>query len=370
MRPSRPYRLLLTTWQDFGAGSIQSVQYLAEGLRDAGHRVSVACPADGVLGRRLRAAGVRVVDFDFRRGWSLRSARALARLVDREGIELVDAQESRDRKAAILARRVFRCPARLVVTRRQMSSSFVVENAIYDAVADRLVAISQGVVNSLHGVRRARVAIVHDGLDPERVRGDVAPERLDALRRELGLDPALPTIGVVARRKDQETLLRALPRLGRPVNALFVGIARDGALAALERDVPAECRVAYTGFRDDVLPLWKLLDVKVLTTRAEGLSQAILEAMGHGVPVLASAVGGTPEVIRHGENGLLFPVGDAAALAASLTRVLDDRTLRARLVRAGRHTVAGPFHKDAMVRGTEAVYAELLESAGARAAVA
>ncbi|HUH13689.1 MAG TPA: glycosyltransferase family 4 protein [Longimicrobiales bacterium] len=360
---TRPYRILLTTFQDFGAGSIQSVEYLAEGLHRRGHHLLVACPADGVLGRRLRQRGVPLVDFRFARGWRLGSARRLARVIREHGAELVDAQESRDRKAAILARALLGAKTRLVVTRRQQTATFPLGNLLYALAADRVVAISQGVAESLvrKGTPRRKIRVVHTGLHPDRVRGDVGQAELDALRSEMGLDPRLPTVGVVARRKDQETLLRALARLGRPVNVLMVGIDRDPALEALEAALPAGTGVAYTGFRSRVLPFYRLLDVKVLTTRAEGLSQAILESMAMGVPVITATVGGTPEVVEDGVNGLHFSPGDDGALAAALARLLDDEALRRRLAEAGRATVAGPFHADAFVRRTEAVYHELLE---------
>jgi glycosyltransferase involved in cell wall biosynthesis len=362
-RASRPFRLLLTTWQDFGAGSIQSVQYIAEGLCARGHDLRVACPADGVLGRRLRARGVPVIDLHFRKGWSLRNARELTEAIRRFKIELVDAQESRDRKAAILARYLFRTENRLVITRRQMTSSFRPENAIYSWAADRVIAVSDGVAHDLsqRGMSPDKITVVRDGLDPRRLEGTVTDHEVETLRRELALDPAIPTVGVIARRKDQETLLRAVAVLGRPVNVLFVGIERDQRLAALEPHLPEGSRVAYTGFQDRMLPYYHLLDIKVLTTRREGLSQAILESMGAGIPVITAAVGGTPEVVQHERNGLLFPPSDAGALALQLARLLDDAALRQRLVEAGRETVRGPFHADAMVRGTEAVYRELLE---------
>lgn len=365
--PSRPYRLLLTTWQHFGAGSIQSVQYLAQGLHARGHHVRVACPADGVLGKRLIAAGVPVVDFTYRRGWSVRDARRLDRIVREHDIELIDAQESRDRKAAILARALLRTPSKLVITRRQQTSTFPPLNALYAWAADRVVAISEGVKRSLveKGMPARRISVVHTGLDPRRVAGDVSEEELRVLRAELGLDPALPTLGVVARRKDQETLLRAVARLGRPVNVLFAGIERDERLAALEQDLPHGVRVAYAGFRERVLPLYRLLDVQVLTTRAEGLSQANLESMALGIPVVSAAIGGTPEVIRHGENGLLFPPADDLALSRLVSVLLDDPALRARLIEGGRETVATRFHADSLVRGTEAVYRALIEEGAA-----
>lgn len=359
---ARSYRLLLTTWQDFGAGSIQSVQYLAQGLLALGHDLRVACPAAGVLGRRLGENGVPVVDFQFVNGWSTGSARRLATLIGEHGIELVDAQESRDRKAAVLARLAFRTPNKLVITRRQMTASFPLENALYSAAADRVIAISHGVAADLsrRGMSSRNISVVHTGLDPARVAGSVDEAEVEALRREMQLDPTLPTVGVVARRKDQETLLRAVTRLDRPLNVLFVGIPRDASLAALEPALPGGTRVAYSGFRERVRPFYSLLDVMVLTTLREGLSQAILESMALGVPVISARVGGTPEVITHETSGLLFPPSDDEALARELMRLLDDGDLAGRLIEAGRATVAGPFHADSLVERTEAVYRELL----------
>ena len=360
----RSYRILLTLWFRKWAGDPRAIQELAQGLIARGHHILVACPAEGVLGERLLAAGVPVRHFEFGRGWDPRSGKRLAGLIRDESIDLVDAYGSRDRKAAILACRLFRAPARLVITRRAMSSSFPLQNRIYSMAADRVIAISHGVRETLlrGGMQADKVKVVHPGLDPRRVEGEVIPGELKALREELGLDASLPTVGVVGRRKDQETLLRALARLDFPANVLFVGIGRDDALGALEGELPEGSRVVYTGFRDPVLPFYHLLDAKVLTTRREGLSQAILEAMAIGIPVISAAVGGTPEALDGGRSGLLFPPGDDAALATQLQRLLGDAELRCTLAAAGQQRVRETFHADALVRGTEAVYQEVLES--------
>lgn len=368
-RVARSYRILLTLWFRKWAGDPRAVHELAAGLIARGHEVLVACPEDGVLGERLLRAGIPVRHLEYGRGWSPATARRLAALARQERIELVDAHGSRDRKAALLARWMYRAPARLVITRRGMSGSFPLENWLYAAAADRVVAISRGVAESLarRGTPRRKIAVVHTGMSPDRLAGEVPPERVEAAREEMGLDPALPTVGVIARRKDQETLLRAVARLGRPVNVLFVGIERDERLGALQARLPAGVRVAYAGFRADVRPFYRLLDVKVLPTRAEGLSQAILESMAMGVPVISAAVGGTPEVVTDGENGLLFPPSDDAALAGALGRLLDDPALRARLAAAGRRSIDGYFHTDRLVERTEALYGEILEGAASGA---
>jgi glycosyltransferase involved in cell wall biosynthesis len=361
MQTPPPLRILLTTWQDFGAGSIQSVQNLAEGLHERGHYLRVATPADGVLGRRLRATGVPLVDFRFERGWSLRSARALARLVREEAFDLVDAQESRDRKAAILARWLFRMPGKLLISRRQLSFTLPPENMIYGAAVDCVVANSYAVARSLRGIPDRKIVVVQSGHNPRRLGAPVSPGEVEALRRELALDPDLPTVGVVARRKDQGALLRALIRLGRPVNVLFVGIERDQELERLEAELPRGARVVYTGFVDRPHPYYHLLDVKVLPSYNEGLPQALFEAMSVGVPVVASVIGGTPEMIRDGKNGFLFANRDEATLALHLETLLDRPDVRARLIEAGRRTAGEEYTTTGHVRKAEALYRALLE---------
>jgi glycosyltransferase involved in cell wall biosynthesis len=356
------FRLLLTSWQDFGAGSIQSVQNLSEGLHERGHDIRVATPADGVLGRRLAASGVPVIDFRFDKGWSVRTARRLAELMRRERFDLVDAQESRDRKAAILARWIFRAPGKLVVSRRQMSFTFPLENTLYALAADCVVANSHGVARSLRrrGVPAGRLQVVQSGHNPRRVSESATDGEIEELRASLGLDPTLPTIGMVARRKDQETLLRAVARLGRPVNLLVVGAERDEKLAAIEASLPPGSRAVYTGFVARVVPFYHLLDIKALPSYNEGLPQALFEAMALGVPVVSAAIGGTPEMIRHGVNGFLFPPGDDLVLADQLRLLLEDEPLRRRFIDDGRRTANEVFTVDAFVRNTEALYERVI----------
>jgi len=363
---TRRYRILLTSWQTFGAGSIQSVQYLAAGLRDRGHEVLVATPAEGVLGRRLAQRGIPVEDFAFPRGWSLGAAHRLRTLVQRFRPDLVDAQESRDRKAAILAKLLPGDFPPLFISRRQLSSSFALQDRLYGTMAARVIAISHAAGRRLaeHGVSPSRIRIVHSGLDRDRLARIPSNEEIDTLHRRLGFDPGLPVIGVVSRRKDQETLLRAAARLGRPFNLLFVGIEADPALATLAAELPAGSRVAYTGFTSDVRPYWALIDLKVLTTLREGLSQALMESLSLGIPTISADAGGPSEVLGEGTRGLLYPPGDDDTLAAAIDRMLAEPGLRDRFRTAGLKAIRDHFNMEGLAARTEAVYAEVLEARG------
>jgi glycosyltransferase involved in cell wall biosynthesis len=128
---------------------------------------------------------------------------------------------------------------------------------------------------------------------------------------------------------------------------------------------PARDRIVFTGRREDVAAITGELDVAVLPSLREAQGISILEAMARRKPVVASAVGGIPEVLTNGHDGLLVPPADPSALAEACIRLACSPELRSRLGEAGRATVEARFSLDAMVRQIEAVYDEELTRAGA-----
>ena len=131
-----------------------------------------------------------------------------------------------------------------------------------------------------------------------------------------------------------------------------------GALPALEALAAAAPRheVRWVPFRPDVLPFYRLFDVVVLPSRREGLSQALLEAMALGLPVVASRAGGNADLVTHGEDGWLVPPRDGPAFARALARLLADRALRERLGARARQTARGRFSLARTAAATEAAY--------------
>jgi L-malate glycosyltransferase len=119
-------------------------------------------------------------------------------------------------------------------------------------------------------------------------------------------------------------------------------------------------RVHFTGLRNDVPQILAAAAVSVLPSVSEGISNTLLESMAAGVPVVASRVGGTPEVIDDGVHGLLVPPSDPEALASAIVRVLGDSLLATKLGANGRRRVAQEFSFEAVVRHTEDLYRELL----------
>ena len=159
-------------------------------------------------------------------------------------------------------------------------------------------------------------------------------------------DPSRPPVIISVTRlrppKDTLTLVRALQIIAPQLHhALIVGDGPDrSSISAAVADAGLGDRVELLGDRGDVRNLLARSDIFVLATLSEGMPLALLEAMAEGLPAVASSVGGVPEIVQDGENGLLVPAGDAAALARALQRLLADPDLRMRLGCAARCTIA------------------------------
>lgn len=238
----------------------------------------------------------------------------------------------------------------------------------------RAIAVSDGVAASIRSSVPVQV-IVH-GTDP--TLAVTGPAARAAARAELGLAADAAVVGTVGNftaKKDQATLLRAVARLPAEAGAdrtvlVLVGLGPlEGELRELATELGIAERVLFAGSRDDVFALLPAFDVFALSSRFEGLPIALLEAMASGVAPVATRVGGIPEVITDGRDGLLVAPGDPAALAGALAKVLGDDDLRAG-VGARAQARAGDFDLVNAVRRTEDIYRLALETISSRPAAA
>jgi glycosyltransferase involved in cell wall biosynthesis len=171
-------------------------------------------------------------------------------------------------------------------------------------------------------------------------------------------------VGRLHPQKGLATLLDAVGLIDRRapgvLRVTMIGEGPDRAsLEAHVRRSGLERCVELPGERDDVRPDLRGADVFVLPSHAEGLSNALLEAMAHGLPVVVSNVPGNVDVVRDDLNGIVFPAGDAVALADCLERLVADEATRARLGKAARATVEAEYDLDVVVGSYVALYEEL-----------
>ena len=229
---------------------------------------------------------------------------------------------------------------------------------------DQLIAVSKMIERKLEDEGRtgAPIRLIYNGVDLSRYDDQ---EACCTLPDEYGMEPGSEIVGVVARlepEKGHPTLLEAWPLVLRSVPDAYLLIvgegSRRGALEAQARDLRIAHRVVFTGRRDDVPAVTAALDVAVLPSYREAQGLSILEAMALSRPVVASNVGGIPEMITDGVTGLLVPPHDPAALAAGIVRLLLDHPLADTLGRAGHDLVHDRFCIQLMVNAVEAIYDE------------
>jgi glycosyltransferase involved in cell wall biosynthesis len=232
---------------------------------------------------------------------------------------------------------------------------------------DHLIAVSRAIVRKLEDEGRvgAPISLIYNGVDLTRYR---EPEVCCTLQAEYGIAPGAPIVGVVARlevEKGHPTLLEAWPQVLASVPDAHLLIVGEGSQReALEAQARAlgllgpHPSVTFTGRRDDVPAVTAALDVAVLPSYREAQGLSILEAMALGRPVVASAVGGIPEMIEHGRTGLLVPPHQPTFLAHAITRLLTDHPYADTLGKAGRDLVEERFCAELMVRAIETIYDE------------
>ncbi len=225
-----------------------------------------------------------------------------------------------------------------------------------------------------------RVALEREKLDPERVsviRNGIAPaaarvEARAAMRRELGFREDHLVVGMVANLnrsiKGVAYFLDAIPLIRQAVPAArFVILGRGREEQALREKADRlgiSPYLVFAGYRENVADFYVAMDISVLTSLSEGLSITLLESMNYGVPVVATRVGGNPEVVVDGHTGYLVPATDAAAFASRVAELLENRELCARMGRAGRRRIEERFQIRDVAGRYLRVYADALRAAG------
>jgi L-malate glycosyltransferase len=244
-------------------------------------------------------------------------------------------------------------------------------------MADHTIVNAEAIKKDLlqRGYRADRVTVIPNGIDFEPF---LVPHTGETVRRELNIPADAPVVGVLARLtkiKGHEYFLQAAALVAARVpNVRFLIVGDTNIhqeyreeLKRLAARLGIQDRVVFTGFRLDVPELLAALSVSVLSSLGlEGLSNSLLESMAAGLPVVATRVGGSPEIVEDGVSGLLVPPADAEAMASAICRLLEDKTLAMNLGQAGRRLILSRYSLDRAVATTERLYRDLLRHTRSR----
>ena len=301
-------------------------------------------------------------------------ARALRRLVDvmrRFSPQVVHTHSS---KAGVLGRAAARITRTPVVVHSihgfgftplqsgPVRALYVIAERVMSRWTDHFIAVSESNLRegaALGVVPPERASVIRSGIELEHVRRAAGGGEV---RRRLGLPPAAPLVVQIGNFKPQKAPLdfvRAAAAVAREVPEAWFVMVGDGALRPaaeeLASDLGVAGRMVFCGWWDDVPGLLAASRVSVLTSRHEGLPRAAVESLAAGVPVVATAVDGTPEVVRDGCNGFLVAAGDVAGIARRVRALLVDGELHRRLAAAAPQGLEA-FDIDHMVRQQEELY--------------
>jgi glycosyltransferase involved in cell wall biosynthesis len=363
---SRPQSVLLMARQLDQGGSERQLAEMAKALDRSLFSPHVgAFRPDGLRWRELESAGIPLIHFPVPSITSVKGAFAIAGYVRRHGIRLVHTFDTPANVYGVPSARMAGAPVVLSSQRahRDLAPRFRYLLRLTDLLADGIVVNCEFIRRHLmedEGVPARRIHLCHNGVDVDvfHALGRCRPEALSdaslvvgvvcALRPEKGLTALLEAFALVRAR--QAGMKLAIVGSGACAEELH---ARAAALGILQDCVfqPAVSNVA---------PWLRGIDIFVLPSLTEALSNSLMEAMSCGCCVVASRVGGNPELVADSETGLLFDRGDVSGLALALNRLIDQPSWRAELGCNASRLMRRSFRLDLAARRVEEVYAALL----------
>jgi glycosyltransferase involved in cell wall biosynthesis len=330
---------------------------------------TVVCCLDraGVWGEELRRSGVPVIALERDPGFRPMLAKRIARAAVEYGVEVIHCHQYSPYVYGQLAARllsgvrvVFTEHGRLSAGRPSLKRRLA--NHVLARLPANVFTVSEDLKHHLvdEGFPAARINIITNGIDVARSREQDVRARI---RTELGLAPDTYVIGTVGRLdpvKDLGTLVRGFAQFRDRVPRAVLIVVGDGPerepLASLASTLRLSGAVTFLGHREDVHDVLYAFDVYAGTSTFEGISLTILEAMAAERPVVATAVGGTPEVVVDGVTGRLIPSQDPIALASALSALHENQAMADMWGHAGRERVLERFTIDGMVQQYAAVY--------------
>jgi len=234
-------------------------------------------------------------------------------------------------------------------------------------ITDRMVALTKGERQDyikLFVARPDRIVTIHSGVDVEHYMN--VPVNMAAKKRSLGLNPnslVVGTVGWLLPIKGPMHLLNAMGKIWQirlDVELVYVGKGDlEEAIKQQALKMGASERVKVLGWRDDVHEIMPVFDLLALPSLNEGMGRVLVEAMAAGKPIVASNVGGIPDLVHHGKNGFLVKPGDETGLSVAIEKLLADENMRHAMGKRGQ-IVARDFSEEKMIKKIDSLYQELL----------
>ncbi len=347
-------------------GGQHQLLLLARGLREHGHQQLIVCPEESALEMHARREKLQVFALPEHDPGHAHGIIQLRRQLLWEPFDILHAHDGRGQTIAWLAS--LGMPARRVASRRVtfLPGRLATHRLKYGGTCHAIIAVSQFVRGLLIkcGVPESKIEVIPDGI--EMPAGAPTADWRAGLRARWGFGAEeflVGHVGAFTREKGQDVAVEAALLLAEKLPKFRLLLAGDGperSSAQIQaRAREAKGRVRLLGHVDDLSGFMDSLDLFIMPSRAEGLGSAALVAMAHGLPVVATRVGGLPEIVEEGKTGWLVPPESPAALAETIAAAAGDRGRLEQLGSNARKR-AHQFSVDIMLERTESLYRRML----------
>lgn len=355
-----PMTILQVISQRHLSGAERVCLMLSESLQRRGHRVVLLCKKDESMCAEAAQRGIETRTPGLSGKFNPLVALGILRIAREVGADVIHTHLSTASQWGGVAGRLGRIPV--------VSHVHAMNSHYFFQLADAMVACSEGVRQHIigQGVSEKRIGTIYNGIESKRLEctGDATQ-----VRAALGIDadtPAIACIAHLADKKGQADLVRAVSILqGKwpELHCFFVGTGENlDSLRRLAEELGVPKRAVLLGYRSDAVAIMNAMDCVLLPSLGkEGLPLVLLEAALLGKPAICSSIPGNNEVVLDNVTGLLFPPGDAAALADRIDRILADGELRRRMGNAAKERAQQEFTIEAMTERVERLYRRLLQ---------
>lgn len=352
-------------------GGEQQIAYLIEAQVASGEEVVVACRKNSEFEKYCRKQQVKHYTFGFANSFDLSTASGIKKLQKQYKFDIIHIHSSRSHSIAILSTKIG-LKANLILSRRVdfPSSGNILSNHKYNhSQIKKIICVSEKVKEIIGATiqDKSKLCVVYDGIDLERFEGNQNSHILHE-EFELGDETKIiANISALADHKDYITFVDTAAAFVRKSNTQvkFFIIGEGECRVEIENHIKSTNTgdlIFLTGFRNDIREIFKEIDVFLMTSKEEGLGSTVLDAFANEVPVVATAGGGIPEVVKHEKTGLLAPVKSPELLSDYIVRILSDEKLKTTLTRQAKEVLLKKFTKTVMAMETMKCYKTVLSA--------
>lgn len=342
------------------------------GLYERGHQVTLVCRPGTILEKNARAEGFDVVPVKMHSDFDPMVIRKIWRLMRKKDIHVLCTNMDKELRFGGIAAKL--AGVKAVIPSREVD--YPLKNKLryrftYNFLADYILANSLSTKNTLlrnaPWLQAERIKVVYKGIHPEAYL--TATDDRMRIREEFGIGPGEHLVGFVGQideRKCIKDIIKSIPLVLQAMpntKFLFVGKGNlEDYLLEQRSQLGLTKEIIYAGFRKDIPAIMKAIDLLILPSKAEGFGYVLIEAMAAAKPVVATNASSIPEIVQHGETGLLVPVHQPDKLAKAIVTILQDKNMAVLMGENGRDRMLANFTIDRMMSQIESIFRERLKN--------